>query len=309
MPVAFRKAIFRCKLCWQSEVAGLPKVGQIPPPQPSLAIYCVYPGICYYWLLVKKFEIKAQNYAEVYDRFGKQAMHRVLPAFTNLLDTFIYHPNVNAAEEAKDFFRQSLEQKTPLIVVANHVQLHDHNVLNAALKRVPKLRKRLVGNTIVWSKAPHFQDGNLKRLVYSRSNVWPVFRDIDVKHELGNEDPMLVGRAATALINMSVNGIAAGRNVLFFPEGTRNLVDWGKVQPLQAGIGHLAFQAWRVNQDVGIVPIGIAYEDQSEKSLKNASVNIGEPLLYRNDRPSLVTATVRQALQECVDEAYSKLII
>ena len=250
-------------------------------------------------------EITSDNYQNVYDYYASEKMHKIVPYIADLMTASIFHPEVVVPEETRDFITDSHRNRKPIILVANHVQYQDHNVVSAAIHGVPLLRKMVVGNTLIFAKAPYFQEPK-SRWYNELANVVPVFREIDIKHETGIDNPaMEVGRAASVLLDMTVKRIAKGQNLFLFPEGTRNRKDWEKVQSLEAGIGHIAFKAWHGAIDVNILPIGIAYHDQTPASIFKPVVYFGDPILSRKDKPRIVTATVQSAIQDSVDQAYN----
>lgn len=250
-------------------------------------------------------EITSTNYEAVYEHYADAKLHKVMPFIADLVTSFIFHPEVVVPEETNNFIADSYKHRKPIIFVANHVQYHDHNVVSAAVHSVPILRKKVVGNTMIFAKAPYFQEPK-SRWYNEMANVVPVFREIDIKQETGNDNLGIeVGRAASVLIGMTVKRIKKGQNLFLFPEGTRNRKDWEKVQSLEVGIGHIAFKAWKAAIDVNILPIGIAYQDQTPASISKPVIYFGDPILSRKDKPRRITTTVQSAIQESVDQAYS----
>lgn len=252
-------------------------------------------------------EIISSNYQAVYDHYTAEKLHKVMPFVADFVTSKIFHPDVIAPDETLQFISDSYQKHKPIILVANHVQYHDHNVASAAIHSLPLLRKQVIGKTLVFAKAPYFQTPK-SRWYNELSNVVPVFREVDIKQETGSETLGIeVGRAASALIDMTVKRIKKGQNLFLFPEGTRNRQDWEKVQTLEAGVGHIAFKAWANGIDVSILPMGIAYKDHTPASIFNPVVSFGEPIRRRDDNQRRITATVQTAIQESVDQAYSAL--
>lgn len=235
-------------------------------------------------------------------------MHKVLPIRTHIKSAKNFHPNVIISKDTVDFIEDSYKNGRPLILAPNHVQYDDHNVLNAAMYHVPILSKHVVGNTVVYAKSPYFN--NKKGRWYNQfSNVVPVFREQDIlasnpKIKSAN---FLAGRAFVSMLDMTLKRFNEGSSLLIFAEGTRNNDDWRNMLPLEAGIGNIAFRAWHNELDVSILPIGIAYKDKSPHSIDNPVVKFGDPILKRPDKADLITATVAQAIQKCVNSAYSNL--
>ena len=258
---------------------------------------------------LKTSDITAANHVEVYDYYQSTKQHKVLPIVADHITAAIFHPEVVVPETTEEYIHQRFESGQPLIMVANHVRYNDHNVVSSAIHQVPLLSELIVGNTFIFAKAPYFQN-TFSRWHNELSNVIPVFREVDIAKETGNKavSKMEVGRPANALVDLSLKRLALGQNLFLFPEGTRNRNNWGKLLPIEAGIGHIAFKAWHRDLDVGIIPVGLAYDRSSRFDVLKPVVQFGEPITKKSGmKPNLITDLVKLSLQYCVDLAYSEI--
>lgn len=131
----------------------------------------------------------------------------------------------------------------PRIYVANHVSHADFVALWSVLPKPQRLRTRPVAGADYW------QASNLKRWIADQ-----VFRAV-----LIDRDP---AKRQADPVETVANVLRAGEDVIFFPEGTRNLTD-APLLPLKSGIFHLAHAApmaeivpaWILNLD-RILPKG-----------------------------------------------------
>ena len=130
----------------------------------------------------------------------------------------------------------------PRIYVANHVSHADFVALWSVLPKPQRLRTRPVAGADYW------QSG-LKRWIADQ-----VFRAV-----LIDRDP---AKRQTDPVETVASVLRGGEDVIFFPEGTRNLTD-ARLLPLKSGIFHLAHAApmaeivpaWILNLD-RILPKG-----------------------------------------------------
>lgn len=266
---------------------------------------------------MKKSDFSIENYDKILDHLGNKPMHGFLPRITNRNDTKKFNPIVDISDEAKSFMIDSISIGNPLIFVPNHIHIDDHHIVNASLSKletvhgIKDVRKHVVGNTVIWSKPGHFEENWRDMMLLAYSNVFPAWREADLDKNNGKNNAFLLGRAGLKLINLSLDHMKNGNNVLFFPEGTRNTGDPKKIQEIKNGVGELAVRAWKFNPDIAIMPIGIALnkpdgiptKDVGEDVVKNAAVYFGDPITYRKDESEIVTGTVKASLQYWADNA------
>ncbi|KGJ06836.1 1-acyl-sn-glycerol-3-phosphate acyltransferase [Paracoccus halophilus] len=151
----------------------------------------------------------------------------------------------------------------PRIFVANHVSHADFVTLWSALPKPQRLRTRPVAGADYW------QASRLRGWIANQ-----VFRAV-----LIDRDP---ARRSADPVETVAQVLRGGEDVIFFPEGTRNLTDMALL-PLKSGIFHLAHAApraeivpaWIVNLD-RILPKGAFVPVPL-----NCAVRFGAPLRPR----------------------------
>ena len=148
----------------------------------------------------------------------------------------------------------------PRILVANHVSHADFVALWSALPPERRLRTRPVAGADYWERS------NLRAWIANE-----VFRAVLIDRDPASRrgDP----------IETVAEVLRGGEDVIFFPEGTRNLTD-ARLLPLKSGIFHLAravpqaeiVPAWILNLD-RILPKGAFLPVPL-----NCAVRFGEPM-------------------------------
>lgn len=131
----------------------------------------------------------------------------------------------------------------PRIIVGNHVSHADFVALWAVLPPAQRLRTRPVAGADYWQRS------DLRRWIANE-----VFRAVLIDRDAADRRSGPVATVAAVL--------QGGEDVIFFPEGTRNLTD-ARMLPLKSGIFHLAravpqaeiVPAWILNLD-RILPKG-----------------------------------------------------
>ena len=153
----------------------------------------------------------------------------------------------------------------PRIYVANHVSHADFVALWSVLPKPQRLRTRPVAGADYW-RGP-----GLKAWIAEQ-----VFRAV-----LIDRDP---AKRQTDPVETVANVLRGGEDVIFFPEGTRNLTD-APLLPLKSGIFHLAHAAPRAE----IVPAWILNLDRILPKGSflpvplNCAVRFGTPLRPHQD--------------------------
>lgn len=153
----------------------------------------------------------------------------------------------------------------PRILVANHVSHADFVALWSVLPKPQRLRTRPVAGADYW------RGSNLKRWIAGQ-----VFRAV-----LIDRDP---AKRQTDPVETVAKVLRGGEDVIFFPEGTRNLTD-APLLPLKAGIFHLAHAAPRAE----IVPAWIVNLDRILPKGSfvpvplNCAVRFGQPMRPAED--------------------------
>ena len=148
----------------------------------------------------------------------------------------------------------------PRILVANHVSHADFVALWSVLPKPQRLRTRPVAGADYW------QGSGLKSWIAGE-----VFRAV-----LIDRDP---AKRQTDPVETVAQVLRGGEDVIFFPEGTRNLTD-APLLPLKSGIFHLAHAApraeivpaWILNLD-RILPKGAVVPVPL-----NCAVRFGQPM-------------------------------
>ena len=152
------------------------------------------------------------------------------------------------------------DRATPRIYVANHVSHADFVALWSVLPPAQRLRTRPVAGADYWRAS------GLKRWIADQ-----VFRAVLIDRDPAKRQADPVETVADVL--------RGGEDVIFFPEGTRNLTDT-PLLPLKSGIFHLAHAApgaeivpaWILNLD-RILPKGAILPVPL-----NCAVRFGPPL-------------------------------
>ena len=148
----------------------------------------------------------------------------------------------------------------PRILVANHVSHADFVALWSVLPKPQRLRTRPVAGADYW------RGSGLKSWIAGE-----VFRAV-----LIDRDP---AKRQTVPVETVAQVLRGGEDVIFFPEGTRNLTD-APLLPLKSGIFHLAHAApraeivpaWILNLD-RILPKGAVVPVPL-----NCAVRFGQPM-------------------------------
>lgn len=154
---------------------------------------------------------------------------------------------------------------TPRILVANHVSHADFVALWSVLPKPQRLRTRPVAGADYW------RGSSLKRWIAEQ-----VFRAVLIDRDPAKRQADPVETVAQVL--------RGGEDVIFFPEGTRNLTD-APMLPLKSGIFHLAHAApqaqivpaWILNLD-RILPKGSFVPVPL-----NCAVRFGQPMRPAED--------------------------
>ncbi|MFC3571296.1 lysophospholipid acyltransferase family protein [Paracoccus sp. TOH] len=151
-------------------------------------------------------------------------------------------------------------QAAPRILVANHVSHADFVALWSVLPKRHRLHTRPVAGADYWERS------DLRRWIAHR-----VFRAVLIDRDPNSRRSDPVETVAEVL--------RGGEDVIFFPEGTRNLTD-ARLLPLKSGIYHLAravpqaeiVPAWILNLD-RILPKGAFLPVPL-----NCAVRFGQPM-------------------------------
>jgi hypothetical protein len=143
-------------------------------------------------------EIVSKNHEQIYDELKGQPMHWLLPLVLNRWTDRKFKPKVIFEDETAtlNLLGKYQTEKTPILLLANHVQYDDHNIVNAAVGQVPVLSKISRGNTETAAKSAYFKYAydqkaslieNIKEMlrpkIYIMGAVRPAFRQQDIRNE------------------------------------------------------------------------------------------------------------------------------
>lgn len=238
-------------------------------------------------------------------------MHKWIPNIVDKLNSAIIHPEVIVSPETEEYLKQNQESKNPIILAPNHVRYGDHSVISASVQKVPMLAEQMLGNTIAIAKEPYFQN-MATRWFYDQTNGVPAIRPVDIAKEKGilvsEVNLMEAGRPGHMLKDLCVNRLSLGQNLLIYPEGTRNRDDWEEMLPLEAAMGYIATEAWKIGIDAAIIPVAIAYDRSKMLNVLTPVVRFGKPITKEPDmKHHLVTDLTATYMQYNVDLAYAEI--
>lgn len=250
-------------------------------------------------------EITFENYEKVYEYYGQQELHSFRPKAIDLIMPFVFHPRVSVPETTQEYIDRCHEDNIPLIIVANHLQFHDHNVLSSAIHKVDNLREHTVAKTLALMKPEYVQKNESKRKKLELSNGVPIFRSKDMGGSITSK--MLFESNDSAINNMLIPHLSKGNNIFMFIEGTRNLDDWSKLQKVGGLIGRLVARTVELDLEVGIVNAAIAYKYKDMRGLIRPFVQFGHTELDDLTEHHAIRRLVRNDLQYSVDIANQKI--
>lgn len=117
--------------------------------------------------------------------------------------------------------------------------------------------------------------------------------------------PIDTARPGRSSIRHGIDLLSQGKMMVVFPEG--NIYRTQQLNPLKSGIAHMALQAaQRCQQEVKIVPMGIAYDRPYPGPGSSVVVTIGHPLSTQ-DYHQLPSKKADQALTEALTMALNTL--
>lgn len=250
-------------------------------------------------------EITFENYENVYEYYGQQELHSFRPKAADLITPWLFHPRVAVPEATQEYIDRCHESNIPLILVANHLQYHDHNVLSSAIHKVDNLREHTVAKTIALIKPEYVQKDDDKREKRELSNGVPIFRSKDMGGIITSK--MLIDSNDSAINKMLIPRLSKGHNVFMFIEGTRNLGDWTKLQKIGGLIGRLIARTVELDFEVGIVNAGIAYKHKDMRGLIRPFVQFGHTELDDISEHHAIRRLTGNDLQYSVDLANYKI--
>ena len=250
-------------------------------------------------------DINFPNYQQVYDYYAEKRLYSLRPLIADFVTSKIFSPEIEISKGTLEFIDIAHQQKTPLIITANHVQYHDHNVVSSAIHKIPTLRNHIVAKTVILAKPEYFQDEK-SRLKHEKSNVVPIFRTKDMGQTVTNMELHASSEAANSML---LTRLSKGQNIFLFPESTRNNKDWQKLLQLGGQIGRLATGAIEKDIEFGIINLGLAYKSQKKIDIFKAQVTFSH--ITRDDLEELtghhqIKNLIRNELQQCVDTSNSK---
>lgn len=250
-------------------------------------------------------EITFENYEKVYDYYGQQELHNHQSKVSHITP-YILHPKIDVPEATQAYINRCHENNIPLIMVANHLQYHDHNVLSVAVRRNAQLREHTEAKTVAVAKAEYFQKEEI-RLKRELADAVPIFRNKDMGESITSD--MLLRSNEAAINLMLIPHLKKRHNIFMFIEGTRNLGDWSKLQLVGGMIGRLLAQAAIEELEIGVVNMGLAYRNKSIFGLFRPFVQFGHTELDLVTERHEFRRLVKNDLQHSVDLANLKIAV
>ncbi|MFC4374019.1 lysophospholipid acyltransferase family protein [Nocardia halotolerans] len=248
-------------------------------------------------------EVLLDDSDAVYDYYQRHQQKRwqALASYAVLARRF--RPRVRFADGAAQQLKALIRSGRPVIYAINHLSKHDPYTVAATAWRSPLRTK--IGRVRVLAKDELFTDPDQRRKVDMMGAI-PVFRGKD--HGI-----RAVNAAGQRMMDVCAHRLAAGDHLAVFPEGTCNLVDHTKVQPVGSGIGHIAFRAAKLDAAPALVAIGMSYgprtdpgTEPSAEEVASAMVYFRTPVTELPPRPGDIARLVKTELQAGVDEAVAR---
>ncbi|MFC3963606.1 lysophospholipid acyltransferase family protein [Nocardia jiangsuensis] len=245
-------------------------------------------------------EVLLDDFDTVYDfyRDHRQNRAKALAAYAFLARRF--RPRVHFADGAPEAVQALVRSGRPLLIAVNHLSRHDPYTVAAAAWRSPL--RRLIGRVRVLAKDELFVDPKLRKQVDMMGAI-PVFRGKD--HGL-----RAVNAAGQRMMDCCAERLARGDHLAVFPEGTCNVVDPTRVQPVGSGIGHIAFRAQKLGAAPALLSLALSYgprpgdgTEPSKQEVVGSSFYFGHPVTELPARPAEISRLVRAELQVALDGA------
>lgn len=251
---------------------------------------------------MKKPNYELSNYEAVYDFYSE---YRPLRTFTKnayrLLDK-LTKPSVSYGELYHEELDYLADRNTPVILAINHQSDRSDQWTSAAVGY--NMLPQKVGDISILVKSTFYTGELLDEMKISRSKVVrpmsqraltnfvnnmgsiPVYRPGDQS----DEQHTLAMNAANYVFDMLADRMQLGMPTAIYPEGTADTTDPTHINPIKAGIAHLALRSLDKynNEPTVIVPIGVSYPAYKSKVnrkgnpsvqptvLKNAHAHVGE---------------------------------
>jgi hypothetical protein len=278
---------------------------------------------------VKKPDIELANFEAVYN-FSENFR-------PNPLIAWLGHKGMNAYAPADLGFEGSAEAEidelfesgTRMLLSMTHSSESDQYSVISGVEESETLR-RLRGHAHIPAKESVFHMGSIDKPVIGRivnpllnrtvrfgvyhMGAIPTFRRKDVFGEgnvIVDQDRELLNlqtAASQRLLDLRVKLIRNGNHEGSFDEGTRNQVNWRRVQPLKRGRVDL-INSLGEDVPIAILPIGLYYpekqvgESKIKRDYRHPAVHIGRPITERLVRVEMLETTLRPALQFNLDAA------
>ncbi|MBJ8346471.1 1-acyl-sn-glycerol-3-phosphate acyltransferase [Antrihabitans sp. YC2-6] len=240
-------------------------------------------------------EVILENSDAVYDYYlaHKQNWLRAQASYAIL--GFKYRPRIEYREGAKAKLKELVKSNSRIIVAVNHLSTSDPYTVAAMAARSPL--RPTIGKSRVLAKDELFEEPEQRGKVDMMGGI-PVFRG-------KNHGIRAVNAAGQRMMDICAERMARGDDLAVFPEGTCNLEDPTKVQPVGSGIGHIAARAMKLGVKPTFVYIGLSYGPKQE-TFKSASFFIDTPNSDLPARPLDITREVARGMQVALDEAVAR---
>lgn len=197
-------------------------------------------------------------------------------------------PAVHYVAGAREQIRELVRADRRLIIVINHLSVDDPRmVAGYAWRSVFRSR---IGHIRVLAKDELFADPQQRSRIETMGAI-PVFRGKD-------HGPRAAYDAGQQLIDVCVQRMVGGDDLVLFPEGTCNDTDPARVQPVGTGVGHIAARARKAGAAPAFAFLGLSYGTSGR-----ATFHLGLPLVDFPERPAQITRTVATRMQQALDNA------
>lgn len=263
-------------------------------------------------------EVNPENHQTLYEYYGQLEPNRWVVRAVHAASSLVYRPRVHFADGAEPEIAERIAQGDRIIVVTNHLTIGDQNALFAGMEQVEALRplaKQLsilakpeyftnpVGALLPLTKrnpllvrASCFVDPYL-RLIFDAAGAIPAFRPKDMPN-----NRRLQAHATQSLTDMLVDLLVRGRNVVLFPENTRNQGDPSVLQEIHGGVGRIACKASK-EVGVSIVAGALWYGEGDDLDYRRPDLFIDHPIVGPFSNMGEANKLIRSAMEDSLRHA------
>lgn len=279
---------------------------------------------------MKKPSYELQNYQEIYDFYSEYQPVRKFTRGAYKTLNRIMKPTVTYDYMNRDELDYLSDTNAPIILALNHQSDRHDQWVSAAVGS--QILPRKVGDISILVKSTFYTGELLDEMKVSRSKLVRPLAQRGLTNFVNNmgsiplyrpgdqsDEQLELSRAANEYaFDMLAERMQRGRPVGIYPEGTADTSDPTRINPIKAGIAHLAMRSLVSGKEPAIiVPIGVSYpeyirrvnrkgnESVQPRVLKGAHAHIGEILhLDRDATLDEIRYDIGVVLQRSVDTAF-----